>query len=143
MFFNQLLPEYASTSQAKVNVFENKERSAESGEIEQIRVEFNSNVFRTTEDNEDLIEALSNMSRSSLTVYHRNPYAHLSILDFVDGSSCDVLVTEPDEVTLVPSYRGSRNSLMRVSEQISREFDEGSITDLGEPQFDSSEFFSN
>lgn len=143
LFFNHFLPEYATIGQRKADVLSDKERSEETGDVEQIRVRFDEEVFHTPDDHDALIEALGNLSRASMTVYHRNPYAHLSVLDFVDGSCCDVFVTEPDEISLVPSYRGSVNSLMRISEQISREFDEGEVTEVGEPEVSASDFFAD
>ncbi|WP_255197997.1 hypothetical protein [Halorarius litoreus] len=142
LFFEHLLVEYARVGQDKADIFGNRERSQETGDVDQIQIRFNSDVFRNPDDHDDLIEALGGLTRSSLTVYHQNPYAHLSVLDYVDGSSCDVLVTEPDTVSLVPSYRGSMNSLMRISEQISKEFDEGMVTELGQPDYGPSDFFN-
>ena len=141
LFFDHLMVEYAKIGQEKADLFGDKERSSETGELDQIEVSFNSEVFRNPADHDDLIEALGNLPRASLTVYHQNPYAHFSVLDFIDGSSCDVVVTSPDSVSIVPSYRGSINSLIRISEQISREFNEGEIHEIGNPEYGPSDFF--
>ncbi len=127
MFFNYLLEDYVSFGQEKAELFTDKERSRDTGDIQEIEVKFANPVFQSTKDNEDLIDALADLSRSSVTVYHKNPYAHISVLDFNDGSSCDVFVTDSKTVKIVPSYRGSTNFLMRVSDKLYRDLDESDV----------------
>lgn len=143
VYFNNYLPAYTNKGQEKADLFTDKERSIETGEVNEIEIEFDQQVFRTSEDNRSLIQALSNISQSSVTVYHKNPYAHVSVLDYVDGSSCDVFVTESDTISLIPSYRGSLNSLMRISDQISREFQEGSVREQQPLNLEFADFFSD
>jgi hypothetical protein len=143
VFFNNLVSVYAELGQEKVEVFSDKERSRDTGDINQIELEFEEQVFQRVEDNVHLIDALENLKNSSITVYHNNPYAHVSVFDFIDGSSCDVFITEPDSVSIVPSYRGSLNSLMRISEQISREVDEALAHDAQQTEYEFSDFFSS
>lgn len=141
-FFETLLPIYAETAQQKTELLEDKQRSHETGDVHQIDIKFDENIFVQPEDNKKLIKALEDLSRSSVTVYHNNPYAHVSVLDFIDGSSCDVFVNSSDEISLVPSYRGSVNTLMRISEKISRELEEGQIEDYQEPNYEFESFFA-
>jgi len=136
-YFSTLLPTYASFAQEKTDVLKDKERSRNTGDVHPIELTFENDIFTRTEDNVKLIDSLEDLSDSNVTVYHQNPYAHLSVLDLIDGSSCDVFVTDSDEVMLVPSYKGSLNSLMRIAEKLSREIDEASI---GEQQQNGPEF---
>jgi hypothetical protein len=127
LFFNYLLEDYVSFGQEKAELFTDKERSRDTGDIQEIEIQFANPVFQSTTDNEDLITALSDLSRSSVTVYHKNPYAHISVLDFNDGSSCDVFVTDSKTIKIVPSYRGSTNFLMRISDKLYRDLDESAV----------------
>lgn len=127
LFFNYLLEDYVSFGQEKAELFTDKERSRDTGDIQEIEITFANPVFQSTKDNEDLITALSDLSSSSVTVYHKNPYAHISVLDFNDGSSCDVFVTDSKTIKIVPSYRGSTNFLMRVSDKLYRDLDESAV----------------
>jgi len=127
IFFNYLLEDYVSFGQEKAELFTDKERSRDTGDIQEIEVKFANPVFQSTKDNEDLINALADLSRSSVTVYHKNPYAHISVLDFNDGSSCDVFITDSKTVKIVPSYRGSTNFLMRISDKLYRDLDESAV----------------
>lgn len=127
LFFNKLLEQYISYGDEKAELFTGKERNRATGNVEEIDIQFDNPVFQSPKDNEELIEALADLERANVTVYHSNPYAHLSVLDFNDGSSCDVFVTDPETVSIVPSYRGSTNFLMRISEKLYRELDESTI----------------
>lgn len=139
-FFSYILEDYVAFGQRKAEIFEDKERSKLTGDIEQIEIEFNKPVFQSTQDNKDLIDALLDLPQSSVTVYHKNPYAHISVLDFIDGSSCDVIVTGPKSITLVPSYRGSSNFLMRVSNKINTDLDESTVEVLDNSAYSIGDF---
>lgn len=140
IFFNYLLENYISFGQEKAEIFTDKERSRDTGDIQEIEIKFANPVFQSTKDNEDLINALADLSRSSVTVYHKNPYAHISVLDFNDGSSCDVFVTDSKTVKLVPSYRGSANFLMRVSDKLYKELDESAVELMEQPSYGVEDF---
>jgi len=140
VFFNHLLDQYISYGQEKAELFTGKERHDDTGEVQEIEIQFEHPVFQSVEDNKDLIKAISDLSRTNVTVYHKNPYAHISVLDFNDGSSCDVFVTDPKTVSIVPSYRGSTNFLMRISDKLYQELDESSIHFIENDSVDVEEF---
>lgn len=140
LFFNYLLEQYISYGDEKADLFTGKERRHDTGDVQEIKIQFEGPVFQSTQDNEDLIKALADLSRASISVYHKNPYAHISVLDFNDGSSCDVFVTDPKSVSIVPSYRGSTNFLMRISDKLYRELDESTIHYVEEDSVEVEEF---
>jgi hypothetical protein len=140
LFFNYLLEDYVSFGQEKAELFTGKERSRDTGDIQEIEVKFANPVFQSRKDNEDLIGALADLSNSSVTVYHKNPYAHISVLDFNDGSSCDVFVTDSKTVKIVPSYRGSTNFLMRISDKLYKDLDESAVELMEQPSYGVEDF---
>lgn len=140
LFFNKLLEQFVSYGDRKADVFTGKERDRETGDVQEIEIQFDNPVFQSTEDNELLVDALTDLTKASVTVYHANPYAHVSVLDFNDGSSCDVFVTDPKTVSIVPSYRGSTNSLMRISDKLYRELDESTLAYIEEPVYGMDDF---
>lgn len=142
-FFDDLLPVFADVGQQKADLLGDKERSEETGDVNEIEISFDRSHFREPPDNRKLIKALDELSNSNITVYHNNPYAHISVFDNIDGSSCDVFITGPDEVSIVPSYRGSFNSLMRVAEQISTELEEGDIHENPHEDYTMGDFFNS
>lgn len=140
IFFNYLLENYIRFGEEKAEIFTGRERERDTGDVQQIEIQFESPVFQSPKDNENLIQALADLSRASVTVYHKNPYAHISVLDFNDGSSCDVFVTDPETIAIVPSYRGSTNFLMRISDKLHRELDESSIEFIDEVSYGVEDF---
>lgn len=140
LFFNYLLEDYVSFGQRKAELFKDKERSPVTGDVQELEIQFDNPVFQSPKDNEDLIRALVDLSRSSVTVYHKNPYAHVSVLDFNDGSSCDVFVTDSKTISIVPSYRGSTNFLMRISDKIYTELDESAVELVEQAQYGVEDF---
>jgi len=140
LFFNYLLEQYVRYGEKKAELFTGKERQEDTGDVQEIEIRFERPVFQSTQDNKDLIKALADLSRASITVYHKNPYAHISVLDFNDGSSCDIFVTDPETVSIVPSYRGSTNFLMRISDKLYRELDESSIHYIEEDSIEVEDF---
>ena len=140
LFFNKLLEQFISNGDRKAEVFNGKERNRETGDVQEIEIRFDNPVFQSTKDNKLLVDALTDLTKASVAVYHANPYAHVSVLDFNDGSSCDVFVTDPKTVSIVPSYRGSTNSLMRISDKLYRELDESTLVYLEQPMYEMADF---
>jgi hypothetical protein len=140
LFFNYLLEDYVSFGQEKAELFTDRERSRDTGDIQEIEIKFANPVFQSTKDNENLINALGDLSQSSVTVYHKNPYAHISILDFNDGSSCDVFITDSKTIKIVPSYRGSTNFLMRISDKLYTDLDESDVELMEKPSYGVEDF---
>lgn len=141
-FFDDLLPVFAEIGQQKAELLGDKERSEQTGDVNEIEISFEKSHFKDPPDNRKLIQALDDLSNSNITVFHNNPYAHVSVFDNIDGSSCDVFITGPKAVSIVPSYQGSFNSLMRVAEQISRELEEGDILENPQEEQTMGDFFT-
>lgn len=111
----------------KIEKFENKERNYEDAEAKPLNIKFSQEAFRDKYDNIKLIKTLEKVSGGAVAVYHKNPYLHLSFLDFIDGSNFDIFVTDPYKLTIIPNYKCSMYSLMRATDQIFKGFLEGEI----------------
>jgi len=70
-----------------------------------------------------------------------NPYLHVSLFDFIDGSSCDIFVSSPDEISVIPSYTCSVFSLMRIFNQLSKDFQEGNLIEKEKKEISFMDFF--
>lgn len=75
-------------------------------------------TFLTRAADEELLDSISSVRGVQVAVFHRNPYLHFTVTDYLDGSNFDVFVTEDDRVTLLPGYRASVGSLARVTDAI-------------------------
>ncbi len=75
-------------------------------------------TFLEQSANEDLLDSVNSVRGVQVAVFHRNPYLHFTVTDYLDGSNFDVFVTEDDRVTLLPGYHASVGSLARVTDAI-------------------------
>jgi hypothetical protein len=138
--FNSFIPLIAIRGESKSEVFEGRERHFGTIEIQPIDIVYPKDVFKNGQDNMRFIKAIGSVSRGAVSVYHKNPYVHVSFLDFIDGSNFDIFVTESNKISIIPSFKCSIHSLMRVCEEISKDFNEGTIELPGEPDFSLSDF---
>jgi hypothetical protein len=79
-------------------------------------------VFVDAEATGLLIDELSRHRALSVAVLHRNPYLHVVVTDYLDGSNFDVFVTSEDGIDIHPGYRASVGALGRLTELLSERF---------------------
>jgi hypothetical protein len=79
-------------------------------------------VFVDAEATGLLIDALSRHRALSVAVMHRNPYLHVVVTDYLDGSNFDVFVTDDAAIDIHPGYRASVGALGRLTELLSERF---------------------
>ncbi|MFA4889974.1 MAG: hypothetical protein WC628_10475 [Candidatus Omnitrophota bacterium] len=126
-FLDYILPTIAKIVERKINIFKDKERNYENAEATPLCINFSQDVIGCKYDNIRLIKALEKVSGGAVAVYHKNPYLHMSFLDFIDGSNFDIFITDSNKITIIPNYKCSMYSLMRVTDQIFKGFDEGDV----------------
>ena len=64
-----------------------------------------------------------------ISCYHSNPYFHANILQYTDGSSIDIKITSPDEISLIPQLKCTAPFISEII------FDLSGIFKLGEINF--------
>lgn len=102
-------------------------RTSEEKEAKPLIIQYDDNLFENIEENKTFIQLLSKMENSSVSVIHGNPYIHLSIIDYFDGSSYDLWVLNPNEIILVPQMKGTVASIKRIVNHVFDTFAEGEI----------------
>ncbi len=130
-------------SEKKLEIFENKERKYKDIEAKPIHIMFLQDVFKDKYDNIRFIKALEKVSYGAIAVYHKNPYLHVSFLDFIDGSNFDIFVIGPNKMAIIPNYKCSMYSLMRVTDQIFKDFNEGTIKAAEKRKYSFSDFIGD
>ncbi|WP_309110187.1 hypothetical protein [Saccharothrix sp.] len=73
-------------------------------------------------DTGEVLSTLEEFSQTSIAVLHRNPYLHVVVTDYSDGSNFDVFVTDPETIEIYPGYRASLGSLTRLSQRLGERF---------------------
>lgn len=124
-----LLQAITNIALQKRSFFAERIRPQGSEKVFPIDLSFVEDVFRGTEDNIAFLAALSRLERSGLAIMHQNPYLHVSLVDFYDGSSFDIFATRNNAVTIIPQVSSSAFALNRLCNHIFEQFHEGSISE--------------
>jgi hypothetical protein len=95
-----------------------------------VRIAYDEDVFADKKQNRRLLNTLRRLRDSSLSVYHPNPYFHASLVDYADGSSYDIWVTNPTSILVVPKRKATADSMERVCNFICDAFQEGDIQEM-------------
>lgn len=93
-----------------------------------LSIEFESDVFSEVEENHRLIQAMRNMKTASVSVLHGNPYVHLSVLDYFDGSAFDLWVLDYRRIIIVPQLKATVSAIKRLINHIFDDYAEGRLS---------------
>lgn len=107
-----------------------RDRQPESAPVSAIALELGSPVFRDPGALRQLVSHISEQRGLGVAVLHRNPYFHVAITDYLDGSNYDVFVTSESEVTIFPGYRATLGSLARTSDALAERFTGLALTEV-------------
>jgi hypothetical protein len=100
-------------------------------EVRPLLIDFERNQFDHLDENAKLIQAMRSMRKSSVSVLHGNPYIHLTVIDYVDGSTFDVWVLNERNLVVVPQMKGSVGGIKRLINHIFDTYAEGEVRDYG------------
>lgn len=131
LFHKIVISDICNISQAIFSLYANRSRRQlnEVRSAKPLVIDFGYTIFDQPKKNKQLIEAIKELTNSSVSVIHGNPYIHASIVDFLDGSSYDLWVLSQDRLILVPQMRATYSSINRICDHIFRRFREGEIKD--------------
>jgi hypothetical protein len=130
LFMRSTIMPMAEIASGKMKFFMGRDRrSIPDHSPRPVVIRFATEVFRSPEDSRRFVHAMGRMKQSSCSVFHGNPYVHLSLVDNLDGSSAQVWVLRPNEVTIVPQIKASAAALKRIVNHVFEEWSEGAITE--------------
>lgn len=141
IYYDKFLLGVSKRISSKGNLFGDKSRQKGSNEAKSLEIKFDEGTIRDTEDNDEVIEALDSIKKSSVVVYHDNPYLHASVMNYQDGTSADVFITGDNTISIVPSYRATKDGLMKICDMITQKFNEGEVEKQSESSRDFDDYF--
>jgi len=97
-----------------------------------LTIDFGIDQFAESSENIKFIQSLRRLNKASISVLHGNPYIHLSVIDYFDGSTFDLWVLNSSQLFIVPQMRGSVFSIKRLINHIFDTYGEGDIKDYRE-----------
>lgn len=95
-------------------------------------IDFESEQIAEDDDRRMFVDAMRGYRAASVSVLHGNPYVHLTVLDYYDGSVFEVWVLSASEVFVVPQMKGTVAATKRLISHIFDEYAEGTLRDYTE-----------
>lgn len=125
--FEGAMRQIVETISDKTNLYSNRSRSENDGKVRPLVIEVAESPFKNAAEGKRLISVVESMPSTSSSLYHSNPYIHMFLVDFRDGSSFDIWVVSDGEVTIVPQIRATTAAVARLTAHIMKEFREGRV----------------
>lgn len=94
-----------------------------------LSIDYSNDIFENVAGNMKFISAVSKLDKASVSILHGNPYVHISVTDYIDGSSFDVWVLKSNQIVLVPQMKGTVAGIKRLVNHIFDSFAEGEVKD--------------
>jgi hypothetical protein len=130
LFEDVVLAALVASAARRRALLSGRERKAHVRTEKAIAVQMPSGIFADAESVSELLEALSDQRGVGIAVLHRNPYLHVAVTDYLDGSNFDAFVTSDDSVLIYPGYRASAGALTRLTEHIAERFAAREVADV-------------
>lgn len=130
LFEDIVLSALVSAASRRRTLLTGRERRPHERMQRAVAVEMPTGIFANAESVSALLEALSEQRGIGIAVLHRNPYLHVAVTDYLDGSNFDTFVTFDDRVVIYPGYRASVGALTRLTEHLAERFAAREVADV-------------
>lgn len=97
-------------------------------------IKFDDDIFTDISKNQQYVDALVELDSCSVSEYHTNPYIHVSMIDYLDGSSYDIWVLTSDRLAIIPQFKATTASMTRLVNHIFERIHEGEVEDYEQIQ---------
>lgn len=126
-FIQTIIPKAIKFGSSRIEYLKERAESAPRIKPEPVVIRFDREIFSDPAMNKQYVQALAQMEWISVSQYHSNPYMHLSLLDYLDGSSYDVWVISSNRMVIIPEIKASVASLSRLVNHIYERIHEGQV----------------
>lgn len=142
-FYKTTLRFLADSGATRLSLLRGRERHAGQTPPEPVYIRLDDDYFTDRDHTGRLVSALTKYAHSDVAVLHRNPYLHVVVTDYTDGSNFDIFVTEGDGISVFGGYRASVGATARLTEFLSERFAADEILGTAEhPQATLEELFA-
>ena len=100
-------------------------------QAEPIVIRFDDKIFSDISQNRNFVDSVTDLEHISVSSFHTNPYIHISLLDYLDGSSYDFWIVSEDRLIIYPQISASTASMNRIVNHIFERIGEGDVEDYG------------
>lgn len=131
-FIQTIIPLATKFATTRVEYLRKRAESAPDLKPEPIVIKFTEDLFSDPSKNKQYIDAIAELESCSISEYHTNPYIHISLLDYLDGSSYDLWVTSSDRLVIIPQFSASTASMARLVNHVYERIHEGEVEEYAE-----------
>lgn len=128
-FLEVVIPYSVKFALSRLTYLDSKSQTANNILPDPVVIKFKGDYFSDLSKNKAFIDAMKSLESSSISTYHSNPYIHLSLLDYLDGSSYDIWVLSTNRMVIVPQIRASNASMERLVKHVFERVQEGETED--------------
>ena len=129
-FYKVVIQYLMNVGNKKIKIFSNKSIIDNKGKIQPISIMYKNNIFADKDQFKKLARCIAELPNSSNSVYHGNPYLHMSLVDYMDGSSYEIWVVSQEKIIIIPQLRSTFKSISRLCEHVMKKFQEGELEEL-------------
>ncbi|MGW4129903.1 hypothetical protein [Amycolatopsis japonica] len=121
IFLDKILAPLAAAASERRKLLVGRQRTKVDS-VHPVTITLPSDLLATTTVTNELVQELFRLPKTTVAIFHRNPYLHLTIADETDGSNFDLMVTESSSIDVYPGYRATSAALSRLVDYISERF---------------------
>jgi hypothetical protein len=128
---NTVIPLTIKFASARNQYFAIRSQSASEIKPEPVVIKFEEPIFENIARNKQFVDSLTQLEDTSVSEYHTNPYLHVSLLDYLDGSSYDIWIVSSNRLVIIPQFSASAASMSRLINHVFERVQEGKIEEYG------------
>ena len=126
------LPYMAGLASDKTRFYSGRSRRENGGRFRALAITLDDGAFGDAFENVRFMRIIRAMPRTMGSTYRQTPHVHMSLVDYMDGSSFDVWATSTNRITIVPQLRATHAAVARLVNHIFERFGEGRVEDYDE-----------
>lgn len=134
LFQRVVLGRLATAAARRRELLSGRERQVDTAPPEPIAIRLPGPTLVDAEATGEVLAELERQSGVAIAVLHRNPYLHVVVTDYADGSNFDVFVTEADVIEVHPGFRASLGALSRLTQNLGERFEALEIAEAARPE---------
>ena len=134
LFVSKVLDPLARAASERRSLLSGKERKR-SDAVHPVSIRLNAEQLVGADSTGELIREVASLPKTTVAVFHRNPYLHLAVSDEVDGSNFDIMVTASNSIDIYPGFRATSGALSRLLDHLSDRFGGRSVAERSEHSY--------
>lgn len=134
LFDRVVLGRLATAAARRRELLSGRERQVDADPPEPIKIRLPAPILTDAKATGEVLAELQRMRGVVIAVLHRNPYLHVVVTDYADGSNFDVFVTSPDAIEVHPGFRSSLGALTRLTQSLGERFEALEIAEAPPPE---------